>query len=551
MELIHADLCGPITPTSNRGKRYLLVLVDDFSRKTWIYFLTEKAEAFETFKVFKNCVEKEAKTVIRGLRTYRGGEFTSDNFNKFCKEQGIKRQLTAAYTPQQNGVPERRNRTIKNKVCCLLSEKQMPRSLWPDAAKWTAHVLNRSLTKAIKDMVPEERWTGIKPKVDYFRVFGSVAHVHIPVQKRIKLDDRSHICILLGVSEESKAYHLYDPVKKKMTVSRDVIFEEDAKWDWKLSTPEESLLAWGDDEAFDGEETDEEAEEIAKVDAGVEAEPDEATAEEAADLNPRVENQERETGEASKRSRQQPIWMKDFVNGDEVSEEEDDLMNFAFYISSDDPVHFQEAEKEEKWNEAMKMEIESIEKNHTWELVHLPPQAKVIGVKWVYKTKLNEEGKVEKYKARLVAKGYSQTAGVYYTEVFTPVARWDTIRSLLAVAAQRGWFVYQLDVKSAFLYGELQEEVYVDQHEDFIRAGEDDKVYRLRKALYGLKQAPRAWFSRIENYFKKEGFEKSNFDHTLFTKKSESKILVVSLYVDDLIFIGNDEFLCVDFKSSI
>ena len=231
LELIHSDLCGPITPISQSGKRYLLVFVDDFSRKTWLYFLTEKAEAFETFKLFKVSVEKEAKTEIRGLRTDRGGEFTSEKFNAFCRDNGIKRQLTAAYTPQQNGVAERRNRTIMNMVRCLLHEKEMPRSLWPDAARWTAHVLNRSLTKAVSDKVPEERWSGIKPKVAYFRVFGSVAHVHIPEQKRIKLDDRSHKCILLGVSDESKAYRLYDPITNKVIVSRDVIFEEDAKWD--------------------------------------------------------------------------------------------------------------------------------------------------------------------------------------------------------------------------------------------------------------------------------------------------------------------------------
>jgi len=109
LELIHGDLCGPITPTSHSGKRYLLVLVDDFSRKTWIYFLVDKSEAFETFKNFKNLVENEAKTTIHGLRTDRGGEFTSNEFNNFCKDNGIKRQLTAAYTPQQNGVAKRRN----------------------------------------------------------------------------------------------------------------------------------------------------------------------------------------------------------------------------------------------------------------------------------------------------------------------------------------------------------------------------------------------------------------------------------------------------------
>lgn len=121
-----------------------------------------------------------------------------------------------------------------NMVRCLLSEKEMSRSLWPEAANWTAHVLHRSFTKSVKDMVPEERWTEEKPNVEYFRVFGSITHVHIPEQKRIKLDDRSHRCILLGVSGKSKAYRLYDPATKEITISRDVIFEESEKWDWNL-----------------------------------------------------------------------------------------------------------------------------------------------------------------------------------------------------------------------------------------------------------------------------------------------------------------------------
>ena len=193
--MIHGDLCGPITPTSHSGKRYLLVLVDDFSRKTWIYFLADKLEAFETFKNLKNLVKKEAKTAIRGLRTDWEGEFTSNEFNKFCKDNRTKRQLTAAYTPQQNAVAERRNRTIMNIIRCLLSEEEMPKKLWPEAARWTAHVLNHSYTEVIKDMVLEEKWSGIKPNVEYFRVFGSIAHVHIPEQKRTKLDDQSLKCV--------------------------------------------------------------------------------------------------------------------------------------------------------------------------------------------------------------------------------------------------------------------------------------------------------------------------------------------------------------------
>ncbi|KAM1393925.1 hypothetical protein ACFX2F_030029 [Malus domestica] len=134
LQLIHADICGPIKPSSNSKKRYLLTFIDDFTRKTWVYFLVEKSEAFRFFKVFKSLVENETDASIKSLRTDRGGEFTSHEFVEFCVENGIQRQLTAAYTPQQNGVAERKNRTIMNMVRSLLTEKKMPKTFWPEAA---------------------------------------------------------------------------------------------------------------------------------------------------------------------------------------------------------------------------------------------------------------------------------------------------------------------------------------------------------------------------------------------------------------------------------
>jgi hypothetical protein len=173
-------------------------------------------------------------------------------------------------------------------------------------------------------------------------------------------------------------------------------------------------------------------------------------------------------------------------------------------------------------------------------------------VKWVYKTKLKENGEVDKLKARLVAKGYVQQQGIDYTEVFAPVVRMDTVRMIVALAAQKGWTLYQLDVKSAFLHEELNEEVYVEQTKGYELENSSNKVYRLKKALYRLKQDPRAWFNRIEAYFISEGFEKCYSEHTLFTKTNKrGKILIVSLYVDDLIFTNNDELMFAEFKNSM
>jgi len=167
------------------------------------------------FKNFKVCVEKEIGMYITCLRTDRSGEFISNEFREFCRIHGIKRQLTTTYTPQQNGVTERKNKTIMNMVRSILVEKQLPKIFWAEAARWCVHVLSRCPTAAVPDKTLEEACSGVKPIAEYFRVFGCVAHVHIPDQHIIKLDNKSKRCILLGVSDESKAYRLFDPISKK------------------------------------------------------------------------------------------------------------------------------------------------------------------------------------------------------------------------------------------------------------------------------------------------------------------------------------------------
>ena len=202
------------------------------------------------------------------------------------------------------------------------------------------------------------------------------------------------------------------------------------------------------------------------------------------------------------RERQPPMWMGDYVSGEGLFEDE---VHMALVVSTN-PLNFEEAVKSANWRLAMNNEIKSIEKNQTWTLTELPVGAKRIRVKWVYKTKYNEHGKIDKYKAHLFAKGYSQKYGVDYTEVFAPVAMMDTVRMIIALAAQKNWTIFQLDVKSAFLHSELSEDVYVEQPRGYEKKGSEHLVYKLHKALCGLKQAPRAWFSRIEAHFISEGF---------------------------------------------
>ena len=216
-----------------------------------------------------------------------------------------------------------------------------------------------------------------------------------------------------------------------------------------------------------------------------------------------------------------------------------------------EPGSFEEASKQEVWVKATEEEIQIIEKNNTWELVNRPHGKDIIGVKWVYKTKLNPDGTIQKHKARLVAKGYSQQPGIDYNETFAPVARLDTIRALIALASQKGWSIHQLDVKSAFLNGVLEEEIYVEQPQGFVSEGKESKVLRLRKALYGLKQAPRAWYSRIDQYFMDRGFRRSKSEPTLYIKSQGQYTLLLSLYVDDLIYTENNTKMMMEFKEDM
>ncbi|PNY07765.1 putative copia-type polyprotein [Trifolium pratense] len=534
LQLVHSDICGPMNPTSNSNKRYFITFTDDFSRKTWVYFLKEKSEALEMFRKFKARVEKEKNQPIQCLRTDRGGEYTSSEFVNLCESNGIKRQLTAAYTPHQNGVSERRNITIMNMVRSMLTNKNVPKTFWPEAVNWSVHILNRCPTFSVKNMTPEEAWCGHKPAVDHFRVFGSIAYVHVPDQKRKKLDNKGEKCVLLGVSEESKAYRLYNPLTKKICISKDVVFDENNSWNWENLDKEKSVaLELEDHESVEAEN-----------DAhGVREESNELESDHGS-----------ETAETSlqnmQRPRRKPGWMDDYTSGEEFSEEET-LAHFALLAGSD-PIAFDEAIKSSRWRKAMDAEIEAIEKNNTWELVELPKGEKAVGVKWIYKTKVNEKGEIDKFKARLVAKGYTQKYGIDYSEVFAPVARHDTIRMVIALAALNNWTVFQLDVKSAFLHGELVEQVFVEQPPGYVKKESKHMVYKLKRALYGLKQAPRAWYSRIDAYFSQTGFHKCPYEHTLYIKTGEKgNFLIVCLYVDDLIFTGNDECLFKEFKQSM
>ena len=209
-------------------------------------------------------------------------------------------------------------------------------------------------------------------------------------------------------------------------------------------------------------------------------------------------------------------------------------------FAGEEPSSFTEAETEKGWCDAMDEEMQSIVDNHTWELTELPPGHRAIGLKWVYKLKKDAQGAVVKRKARLVAKGYVQRPGVDFEDMFTPVARMDSVRVVVALAAHRGWQVHHMDVKSAFLNGDLLEEVYVQQPPGYVKPDNEEKVLHLRKALYGLRQAPRAWNAKLDDSLCSLGFERCPSEHAVYRRGTGDALLLVGVYVDDLVITGVD-----------
>ncbi|KAJ0532496.1 putative RNA-directed DNA polymerase [Helianthus annuus] len=571
LDLVYGDLCGPITPPTHAGKKYIFLLVDDCTRYMWAYLLTSKDQAFETFKEFKEKVEKEAQTKLKMLRTDRGGEFTSAEFNKYCKNNGIARQLTAPYSPQQNGVVERRNRTMLSTTRSMLKAMNMPQNFWGEAIRHAIYVLNRVPTKALVNKTPYEALKGRKPNLEHLKVFGCTAYAKVlPLQQK-KLDDRSAPMVYLGIEEGSKAYRLYDPAKNKICVSRDVKFMEGQPWNWNsyMETVDSGNPEWTNFVIQEDDMPPELEENEPSSPGGSGPQHDNSgvdqTEEQDSYVTPPAYSYNQNSAGSSSRLSSGSLSTSESTTGnisdtpvrlkslEDLYEETEEIQldPHELLLAEEEPRNYKEASSDRKWIEAMKAELDSINKNNTWNLTELPRDHKAIGLKWVFKTKKDANGNIVRHKARLVAKGYVQQHGIDFDEVFAPVARMETVRLMLALAAYQGWEVHHLDVKSAFLHGDLKEEVYVSQPEGFIKPGNEGKVYRLSKALYGLRQAPRAWNTKLDQTLKSLNFNKCTLENAIYTRTSEASTIIVGVYVDDLIVTGTSKKEIDIFKSQM
>ena len=228
LQLIHTDLCGPMSEPSWGGAKYLLMFTDDFTRKTFCYFLKTKNEVFRFFKDFKALVEKQTGLKIKRLRSDNGTEYCNGTFKAYLKNAGIIHETTVPYAPEQNGVSERANRTVIEKARTMLIDSGLSKKYWAEAVSASVYLKNRSPSAAIKDATPEELWTKKKVDISHLRIFGCIAYAHIPKNFRKKLDSKSEQMIMIGYCESTKGYRLVKPNDpNKLIKRRDVIFLED------------------------------------------------------------------------------------------------------------------------------------------------------------------------------------------------------------------------------------------------------------------------------------------------------------------------------------
>ncbi|WVY92910.1 hypothetical protein V8G54_031998 [Vigna mungo] len=551
-EYVHADLWGPARTLTHGGGAYFLSIIDYFSRRVWIYVLKNKSETFQKFKEWHTQIENQLGCRMKCLRTDNGLEFVSEEFNGFCKEKGIRMHRTVVGTPQQNGLAERMNRTILERVRCMLLGSGLSKAFWGEVANTAVYLINRSPSSALNFKTPMEVWSGRPADYSHLRVFGSLAFAHV---RGDKLDSRAAKCIFLGYAEGVKGYRLcWLDSPSKLIISRDVIFDETRMAMHPENSGSEKKILVEVEHTTNGAGTPGGTEENQTGEGQVE---NGRTIEENRSDEFRTDLGDDTDGMSGEGSHGKAAGV-DLINYQLVRDRERriskpterfgeaDLICYALNAAED----LNRSDEPRSYKEALDSrceELEALKKNSTWRLVDLPKGKKVIGSKWIFKKKeATPGGEKARYKARLVAKGFTQIEGVDYHEIFAPVVKHCSVRVLMAIVAHCNLHLEQLDVRTAFLHGDLEETIYMKQPDGF---AVDDRVCLLQKSLYGLKQSPRQWYMKFDDFLIKLNFKRCNYDDCVYTLNHDGEMLYLLLYVDDILIASSDRGMIGETKA--
>ncbi|GJW16503.1 retrovirus-related pol polyprotein from transposon TNT 1-94 [Tanacetum coccineum] len=580
--MLHMDLFGPTFVSSLMHKKYCLVVTDDYSRFSWVFFLTTKDETSEILKNFIKEVENLVDKKVKIIRSDNGTEFKNKVMDDFCREKGIKREYSVARTPQQNGVAERKNRTLIEAARTMLADSKLPTTFWAEAVSTACYVQNRVLIVKPHNKTPYELFRGFKPAIGFMKPFGWHVTILNTLDNLGKFDGKSDegtftndFAGIQGVSESSKSSQqdqdnqdcIVMPIWKDAsyfgdaaprTVADAQIEDKDELQDENDATEKSHEDSSLKDNGTADQQVNTARPEINTCSREVStavlevntATPEDLVGPSHASQDTQVEDQEVELGNMPQ-SYAVPITHHTRIHKDHPiehvigdvqtsvqirrmttsyselgflsaiyegkSHQDLHICLFACFLSQEEPKRVSKALSDPTWVEAMQEELLQFKLQKVWILMDLP-------------------------------KGHTQEEGIDYDEVFTPLARIESIRMFLAYASYMGFIVYQIDVKSAFLFGQIEEEVYVCQPPGFVDLDHPDKVYKVVKALYGLHQALRAWYDTLANYLLCNGFQRGKIDQTLFIKRKQEHILLVQIYVDDVVFGSTKKELCDEFE---
>lgn len=486
LEVVHSDTCGPFPLSIGKNIHYI-TFTDEYTRYCWVYTIPNKESITvrNIFEKWKAEVERSSGQLVKTFFSDDGTEYKGA-MKLYLIKNGIKHERSPPYTPQSNGIAERLNRVLNESMRAMLLHSKLPHKFWGEAVKTAAYIKNRRPSSFLNGITPYEAWHGQAPDISHLRPFGCLVYPHIAEERRpkdSKLLPRAFKGCLVGY-DSTTGYKFYDLERQKMETSHNLTILEDKYPDASLFEPRPPVPLFTD------------------------------------------------TGER--------------IVHDEIDVQAPEIQTHVTrYQPPDEPINYREAMRSPMaaaWKEAMEKELASIKENDTWELSDLPPGRKCIGTKWVFKIKRDGNGNFIKHKARLVAKGYSQLAGIDFEETFAPVARIESVRQLLAIASFLNLTIIHIDAQNAFLHGDSDLTLYIEQPEGFINKRYPNKVLRLKRSLYGLKQAPRIWHLLLVSHILDLGFEQLESDTSIFYAPRTGTILAV--YVDDIMVMGKDERVC-------
>ncbi|GKA32745.1 retrovirus-related pol polyprotein from transposon TNT 1-94 [Tanacetum coccineum] len=530
LHLLHMDLFGPISPMSINHEKYTLVIIDEYSRYTWVYFLRKKSQAPEMIMSFIRMVENQNDVKVKQIRTDNGTEFRNHELESFCDEKGISQNFSSPYTPEQNGVAERRNKTLIKAARTMLNGSVLSKNFWTDAVRTACYSQNRSILVKRHDKTSYEIFRERIPNISYFHVFGCPMFIHNHKDHLGKFDAKADDGYFLGYSSVSNAFRVYNTRRQQIEETYHVTFDEsmDAIGQYQVDSDVSYYIILHGRSLTEITQENHVSEVIARNEPEI---PHTKDTEGPPDLinTEGIHEQNAQNDQMITQPTDIPSGNNTEVPGSIPKSLVPDVTQFHISNQASTSSH---PAPQDRWSRDQHIELVNIigdpgegmltrsmaakltaasaseclfadflfEVEPKKTLVPLPYGKIAIGSKWVFRKKKDEHGTTTKNKARLVAQGYSQEEGIDYDETFAPVARMEAIGIFLAFATYMYFKVYQMDVKSVFLNCKLKEEVYVKQPPGFESSEFPNYVCKLDKALYGLKQVPRAPYETLTTF---------------------------------------------------